>query len=277
MPELPEVETIRRFLSRRLLGHSVTKVDVWRAEVVGYPFDMNDFVSRLGGLRVEAVKRRCKYLILAMASAMDLIFHLRLTGRIELVSWNDSVRFGRLRLEFSDGTCLILVDPRVLARVFLVGRHCYPEVLHGFCELGPELLSARFDASWLKHQLCGRKAPVKSLLLDQRVCCGLGNIYSDEALFRAGIRPTRPAGTIRSVEIERLVSSIKELLKEAIRLGGTTLRDGRYLKPDGSQGEFGKRLVVHGRVRTDCPICGSSILKIKIGGRGSYYCSNCQI
>lgn len=277
MPELPEVETIRRFLRRCLPGRRVSGAEVWRTEVLGYPSGLRGFCRRIKGSVVETVRRRGKYLILVMDRGRELIIHLRLSGHIELRGEGECVPYERFRLTFVDGTCLVLADPRVLARVYLVDRRRYPGVLRSFCELGPEPLSSGFDSSWLEQRFCGRRVPVKSLLLDQSICCGVGNIYSDEALFRAGILPTRLAAALGPLEVSRLVTSIKELLREGIRYGGTTLRDRRYLKPDRSDGGFGSRLAVHGRAEMDCPSCGAGIRSVKIGGRGSYYCPKCQV
>jgi formamidopyrimidine-DNA glycosylase len=142
--------------------------------------------------------------------------------------------------------------------------------------MGPEPISPAFTQEFLAAQLRGRRAPVKSLLLDQRVCCGVGNIYSDEALFRAGLRPQRRAGTLRNVEIERLAVSLRGVLNDGIKWCGTTMNDGRYVMPDGAAGRFQTRLAVFGREGERCRECGSVIRRARIGNRSTHYCPTCQ-
>lgn len=277
MPELPEVETIRRELAPELKGRRVTVARIRRRDIVGHPTP-RALRERLKGAAFRGLGRKGKYLIARLDRGRELVFHMRLSGHLEVVGQDERPRFERARFELDDGRALSFVEPRVLGKVYLVEAGCYPPALRGMQAMGCEPVGDGFDRAYLADKLSGRKASVKSLLLDQRVCCGVGNIYSDEALFRARIRPTRPAGGLSSAEVGRLARSLRSVLADGIRWCGTTLSDGRYLRPGTQSGGFQRHLKVFGRKGEKCRRrgCGGTVERVKMGNRNSYYCPRCQ-
>ena len=276
MPELPEVETIRRALEPELAGRTIASVTVARPDIVGYPAAVRAFSRALVGRSIERLGRTGKYLVLHLSGERDLIFHLRLSGHLEIVTGTRKPDYERARFSLSGARALSFVEPRVLGRVYAVRSGQYPPALAGMARMGPEPISTAFTRDFLAAQLRGRRAPVKSLLLDQRICCGVGNIYSDEALFRAGIRPQRRAGVLRKAEVGHLAASLRGVLNDGIKWCGTTMDDGRYVMPDGASGRFQSRLAVFGREGERCRKCGSMIKRSRIGNRSTHYCPNCQ-
>ncbi|HEY8487832.1 MAG TPA: bifunctional DNA-formamidopyrimidine glycosylase/DNA-(apurinic or apyrimidinic site) lyase [Thermaerobacter sp.] len=322
MPELPEVETIRRDLERHLSGVRVAGVRVLRPEVVvgATPAALD---RALRGARFHRFTRRGKYLIVEFARDGDgasrqdepaggrrwLVIHLRMTGRLTLarreeplpphthvivelagdphrgpagsnpagpVPWDelrfsDVRRFGRLYLLDKDP---LAPGPREAGRGAGAGRTGPVPGLEGLRTLGPEPLGPRFSAAELARRLAGRRAPIKALLLDQRVVAGLGNIYADEALFRARIHPARSAGQLAGREVARLVRAIRAVLREAVDAGGTTFSD--YRDGLGRQGRFARRLAVYDRAGEPCPRCGTPIATLRLGGRTAHFCPRCQ-
>jgi len=276
MPELPEVETIRRCLEPLLVGRRVVGVRVRRPDVVGHPTSARSFRRGVRGRTVHAVGRRGKYLVLEFDGGRELVTHLRLSGHLAVVERRSVPRHERIRYVLSDGKVLSFIEPRALGRAYLVERGRYPRALRGMVSMGPEPIAPGFNVRWLASQLRGRRAPVKALLLDQRVCCGVGNIYADEALHRAGVKPARPAHGLKPAEVSRLADKLREVLRDGIRWCGTTLGDGRYLRPDGRAGSFQHRLAVVGRAGDGCRRCGGIVRRTRVAGRGTYYCPGCQ-
>jgi len=277
MPELPEVETIRRRLVPLLGGKRIVRARVLRKDVIGHP-DASGFVSGVAGRTIRGLRRRGKYLVIMLDRGEELVFHLRLSGHLEVVDQEQEVRFERVRLELAGGRALSFAEPRALGRVYFVRAGECPKVLAGMAKMGPEPIQSSFDAAYLHDRLRGRTAPVKSLLLDQRVACGVGNIYSDEALFRAGIRPLRKAGSLRKADVVRLARALAEVLRDGIRWCGTTMDDGRYQLPDGGAGSFQTRLAVFGREGERCRRrgCPGVVQRRKLGGRSTHFCPDCQ-
>lgn len=273
MPELPEVETIRKELTRRVKGSEIRSARVLRSDVVAYP-SVTEFASRLAFARIEAVSRQAKYLIFKLDNGMQLIFHLRLSGAIVVCRASIPLRHSRIILYLKDGRTIQFVEPRVLGRAYLIrdGERIAP--LKGFFKLGKEPIAQDFDFNYLYNLIKRRKARIKSLLLDQRIAAGVGNIYSDEALFRARIRPTRRAGTLTRHEVRRLVRALKEVIRDGIKNLGTSVKD--YYRTDGQTGNFQNLLNVYGREHEECHICMTRIRLVKFGNRGSRYCPGCQ-
>lgn len=270
MPELPEVETVMRGLTPVWLGERFARVVLNRADL-RRPFP-DGLGQRLTGARVLGVRRRAKYGLVDTDRGETLILHLGMSGRMRLdptsalkhdhvvfetearrvVAFNDARRFGSLDL----------VETQALAGHPLMTG------------LGPEPLGPDFDADVLVKAFAGRKAPVKALLLDQRVVAGLGNIYVCEALFRAGIDPRRPAAHIELEQIELLAEAIRSVLDEAIAAGGSSLRD--HAAPDGTLGYFQKGFSVYGREGDACKMCGAVVIRDVQSGRSSFFCGRCQ-
>ena len=277
MPELPEVETIRLRLQPRLRGRRICRVHVRRSDIVGFP-DVRAFRRGAAGLTIVGLGRRGKYLILRLSRGRELVFHLRLSGHLELVDREERVEYERLRLDFDNHEVLSFAEPRVLGRAYLVNAGNYPRELAGMSKMGPEPIAREFGTAFLRARLRGRTAPVKNLLLDQRVACGVGNIYSDEALHRAGIRPLRRAGFLRRADVDRLARALAYVLRDGIKWCGTTLSDGRYRLPEGGTGAFQERLAVFGREGQRCRRrgCDGVVRRERVGGRSTHYCPVCQ-
>ncbi len=278
MPELPEVETLRRQLAPVLTGARVRDVKVHDARLCA-PLPAAELEAAVVGRAVLQLARRGKHLLFELADGSWLVLHLRMTGNLLIVEQRaPRLRYERARFTFKrpaegDECALAFCDPRRFgtAQVF-PDRSRLVAWLEG--RLGPEPLSDRFDAGVLGAAVAGRRAPIKALLLDQRVLAGVGNIYADEALFRAGIHPARPACKLRRAELEALVAAIKAALEAGIEHQGASIDDFRH--SDGRRGRFQDEFLVHRRLGQPCPRCGEKIRKERIAGRGTYYCRRCQ-
>jgi formamidopyrimidine-DNA glycosylase len=269
MPELPEVETTVRGLAPVLEGRRLTRVDTRRADLRrAFPVDLR---QRLTGARVTGLGRRAKYGLVATDRGDSLVFHLGMSGRWR-IDPDEIGAHDHLILETEEGRVLALNDPRRFGSVDLVateGLEAWPP----FAALGPEPLGTAFSADYLLVALEGRTAPIKAMLLDQRLVAGLGNIYVCEALHMAGIAPTRAAGRISRPRLARLVEAIKAVLTAAIEAGGSTLRD--YARPSGELGYFSRQWRVYGREGEACH-CGGAIRRRTDSGRSTFFCPRCQ-
>jgi formamidopyrimidine-DNA glycosylase len=273
MPELPEVETIRRELAPKLAGRKITGCAILRPDIIGHP-SPPAFKRGVIGKKIVGVDRRAKYLIIKLDHGVSLIIHLRLSGALIFRSVIDpALKYARLIFELGRKE-LVFAEPRVLGRAYLLKSGERPNVLDGFFNLSHEPICREFDSVYFKNAVKHRRAPIKNLLLDQKIIAGIGNIYADEALFRAGIRPSRRANTLRDREIALLARTLKEVLLDGIKHCGTTVSD--YKRSDGRSGNFQKLLNVYARENEPCKICGSSIVYKKIGNRGARYCPKCQ-
>jgi len=269
MPELPEVETIARGLRGPLMGRQITGVHVGWENLVARP-TVEEFKRRLVGQRILGVKRRGKYLVVALSSGQSLIVHLRMTGRLLIKNRGDELdKHDHLIFELDDGKELRFNEVRKLGRVYLVDDE--DEILG---ELGPEPLGDDFTLADFAALLSGRRGMIKPLLLNQRFMAGIGNIYADEALFAARIHPERRTDTLTVEEIERLYRAIRQVLAQGIQNRGTTISD--YLDAEGREGENQEYLEVFRRAGQPCPRCGTPIERTVVGGRGTYFCPKCQ-
>jgi formamidopyrimidine-DNA glycosylase len=267
VPELPEVETIRSQLAPRLEGRTLARVEILDPRLTR-PHDLFEVAEELEGDRVVAVERRGKYLLLQLESGFGLLVHLRMTGGFH---WQP-VSHERAILELDDGTRVAYRDVRRFGTwLVLEGAELEPYLAR---KNGPEPLGPRFTARWLAEQLARRRAPLKAVLLDQRVVAGLGNIYADEALWRARLSPLRPAHGITEEEVARLVRAIRSSLRTGIARQGSTL--STYAKPDGSSGAMQDEFRVYGRDGEPCPRCRTTITKTRVAGRGTWFCPRCQ-
>ena len=268
MPELPEVETTVRGLEPVLDGQVIERVTLHRADL-RRPFP-DGLGQRLTGARVTSLGRRAKYGLIETNRGDTLIFHLGMSGRWRI----DPQEIGK-HDHFVIETAkhrLALNDPRRFGSVDLVPTDEVPE-WPAFKALGPEPLGPDLTAKHLAEAFKGRSAPIKVLLLDQRIVAGLGNIYVCEALYLARIAPTRAAGTIAKAKLEKLVTAIREVLEAAIEAGGSSLRD--YARPDGELGYFSKQFLVYGREGEPCG-CGGLVERRVDGGRSTFWCPKCQ-
>ncbi len=277
MPELPEVETIRRFLGPHVVGKRIEAVRFGAKRVTMHPGPAG-VRRRLLGVTVLSVGRRGKYLVFHLSNGRELVLHLGMSGQVRRFGCGPMQRHEHMRIEFSDGQTLSFVDVRRFGRVCVTDGGASPRSVIGMERMGPEPTEEGYSAAYLGARLSGRKARVKSLLLDQRVACGVGNIYSDEALHRAGIRPDRQAGSLKPSEVSRLTVALGSVLKDGIRWCGTTMKDGGYVRVDGSAGSFQDRLRVYGREGERCRRrgCKGVVRRQKVGGRSTHFCPVCQ-
>jgi formamidopyrimidine-DNA glycosylase len=267
VPELPEVETIRAQLAPRLEGRVLARVEILDPRLTR-PHDLFEVAEELEGDVVVAVERRGKYLLLRLESGLALLVHLRMTGSFVF----SPATHERAVVELDDGSRLAYRDVRRFGTWLVLEDADLEPYLT--TKNGPEPLGPRFSARWLGGQLARRKAPLKAVLLDQRVVAGLGNIYADEALWRARLNPLRPVNDLSDEEVGRLVRAIRASLRVGIARQGSTLSD--YRAPDGSAGSMQDEFRVYGRDGEPCPRCRTTIAKTRVGGRGTWFCPRCQ-
>ena len=274
MPELPEVETIRRQLAPHLEGRRIASVEVLDPRW-GEPAAPAELADALEGREVLAVKRRGKYFDVELSGEIHLVMHLRMTGNLLYVPPGDDAErpYVRVRIGLDDGATLLFSDPRRfgtgLALLGDAARDAYFER-----RLGVEPLSSDFTAAALTALARGRRSPVKAFLLSQERIAGVGNIYADEALFRARIHPLRPVGTLRRPQLAALRDAVVESLEAGIDARGASIDDFRHT--DGARGSFQDRFLVHRREGEPCPRCGTAVVKLRAAGRGTYICPRCQ-
>ena len=275
LPELPEVETVMRGLMPVMVGQTITHAIV-RREGLRRPFP-DHFGKRLTGVRVEGMQRRAKYILMSLDSGETLLVHLGMSGRV-LIDESGALLPGKhdhVVLEMANGVDIIFNDPRRFGALDLIetvtlSRHKL------LATLGPEPLGNRFNADYFSAKLSGRKSPIKSAMLDQRIVAGLGNIYVCEALWRAGIAPQSRSGALTPAQLAGLAAHIRDVLTEAIEAGGSSLKD--YRQANGELGYFQHSFAVYGREGELCakPCCGGSIHRVTQSGRSSFYCAACQ-
>jgi formamidopyrimidine-DNA glycosylase len=288
MPELPEVETVARQLEPELEGHRIERLEVydprWSRPVP--PAELGEAVA---GATITGLGRRGKYLLLGLDGDRTLVMHLRMTGNLVLVEGEDILdpsegrllyqgersteeRHLRARFVLDDGNELWFTDPRRFGEAFLIDDADLPL---RFSRLGVEPLSEEFTAEALGRVAAGRTAPLKSFLLDQSKVAGVGNIYADEALFRAELHPLSPAGSIKPEHAEALRDAVVAALEAGIEAGGSSIDD--YRDARGEKGSMQNEFLVHTREGENCPRCGATIVRIVVGGRSTYFCPSCQV
>jgi formamidopyrimidine-DNA glycosylase len=274
MPELPEVETVRTALEPVLVGRTFERVEIADPRLTR-PHDPAEVAAELTGERVEAVERRGKYLVVRFESGRVLLIHLRMTGNVLHVPGGALAddRHRRAVVTLDNGSDVVVYrDVRRFGTWLLVEPGELDPYLAG--RLGAEPLERAFTTTGLATRLANRRAPVKAVLLDQRTLAGLGNIYVDEALWRAQIHPLTPANEVPADALPALRRGIRAALRAGIARQGATLRD--YRRPDGARGRMQDEFNAYGREGEPCPRCGTPIEKVRIAGRGSWYCPNCQ-
>ncbi len=275
MPELPEVEVVRRGLALHLSGRTFTAFKSSGKEL-RTPVPEALLQTHLPGRRVTGVRRRAKYLLIELDSGAMLILHLGMTGKLGLFKQNSASRkHDHLCCQLDNGYELRFNDVRRFGSI----RVAAPEEVDAleesvFRTAGPEPFSDDFTGAYLKRRAGSRIQPVKNFIMDSRVVVGIGNIYANESLFASGIRPTRKSGSISLARWNRLVDEIRAVLDHAIECGGSTISD--FLGASGARGYFQIHFKVYGRGGLPCPQCDTIIKHIKLGGRASFYCPNCQ-
>jgi formamidopyrimidine-DNA glycosylase len=305
MPELPEVEYTARQLRASVIGATISNALVFWERTIGHP-GLPKFLHQVADRRIEAVRRRGKYLLLDLQGELFLSIHRRMTGNLHLLppgweidsslqktdpkAWSTKgptfiappeqntissevkqYPYCRVCLNLADGRCLLYTDPRKFGRIELWPRDCEAAAFKG---LGPEPLGAQFTAKWLEQAFSGRKGAIKQVLLEQEVVAGLGNIYADEALFYASIHPLRRADSLTPMEIEQLHQGIVTVLNLGIEHGGTTLNDYRDLW--GEAGDNYNHVHVYQQDGKPCSRCGNLVERIVIAQRGAHFCPGCQ-
>ncbi|EDX85466.1 formamidopyrimidine-DNA glycosylase [Synechococcus sp. PCC 7335] len=284
MPELPEVETVRRGLNRVSLNQPVRGGEVRLARTIAYPELADAFLEAMSSVQITSWHRRGKYLLatlcqrrrLELEPAGWLGVHLRMTGQLLWVPKNEPMQTHcRVRLFFDGDNELRYVDQRTFGRLWWVPPdRAIDSVMTGLQKLGPEPFSEEFSIDYLASALKGRQRPIKNALLDQRLVAGIGNIYADEALFLSGIRPTVVCDRLTRRKITKLHQAIRDVLTTSIESGGTTFSDFRDVH--GTNGNYGGVAWVYDREGEPCRKCGVGILRIKLAGRSAHYCPKCQ-
>lgn len=273
MPELPEIETVKRTLTPLLPGRRIEQVRLQKAEVIAHPA-AEDFAARLAGATITELSRRGKYLLIHLAGGATLIAHLRMTGRFVYAQAGQPQNpHTHVIFSLDNGQELRFSDVRRFGRLWLLAPG-ETDTVSGIHKLGLEPLDSACDAAYYSSRLAGRRVTIKQGLLDQAVVAGLGNIYVDEALFVAGLDPRRLTCQLKPEEWQALAECIPQILQTSIDNNGTTFRD--YLDGEGNKGRNLPHLRAYGRAGQPCLRCGTPMEKLVVGGRGTTYCPNCQ-
>lgn len=281
MPELPEVETVRRGLQQFTCDRPITQVEVLLPRTIAHPSTTAEFVEGLRGTAITRWQRRGKYLYADCHNAQGqqqgwLGVHLRMTGQLLWLTEPQPVSsHTRVRLQLGKDRELRFIDQRTFGKMWWVAaQEDLQQIISGMGKLGPEPFSSDFSPTYFIDRLQRSHRPIKAALLDQTLVAGIGNIYADEALFMSNIRPTTLSTALGDQQIQNLRQAIIEVLQQSIAAGGTTF--SHYLSVQGTNGNYAGQAWVYGRQGQDCRCCGETILKIKTAGRGTHYCPKCQ-
>ena len=272
MPELPEVETIRAQLASQIIGRTIQKVEIYYDKII-HGVSSAEFIARVSGQTIRDMRRYGKYLFFVLDET-TLVSHLRMEGKYFLKPASDPIeKHEHIVFTFTDGATLRYYDTRKFGTMELMPSGS-ERSSKSLCHLGLEPFDPDFSAAYLVAKIKKSISPIKSVLLDQTIVCGLGNIYVNEVLFRSRLHPETRAVDLSVSDWENVATSSKAVLAKAIELGGTTIRT--YYSSLGVTGRFQNELAVHDLRGEPCPVCHTPIEKIKVGGRGTYYCPNCQ-
>lgn len=270
MPELPEVETVKESLKKKVLNKTITDVYIYYDKIIEYP-DIQLFKSQIKNQKIVDIKRRGKWLLFELDNYY-LLSHLRMEGKYffrqkkEALSKHDHISF-----VLDDEEEMRYNDTRKFGRMYLLDKkEAFKQ--KPLNELGMEPWDTNLNINYLKEKFKNKEIPIKTILLDQSIIVGIGNIYDDEILFKSGINPLTKGKDITDKQIDKIITNTKLVLEKAILLGGTTIKS--YTSSEGVHGRFQNELLIH--TKEICPNCGNKVTKIKIGGRGTYYCENCQ-
>lgn len=274
MPEMPEVEIIRRYLDKQLTGKRISAFESLLPRQIQFP-EPGEFEQMICGQEITAMGRRGKYLLMHLESGTEVVFHLRMTGSLVYVPLGEHFEHSHIRQIFylADGARLYFADIRTFGTICAL-QAGETELVKGLAEMGPEPLSPEFTPAYLQQEAQGRRMPVKNFLLDQRRVGGIGNIYADEALFLAKVHPRREAGSLTAEEWQHLHAAVNCVIAAGIEDGGTTFRD--YRNGEGGKGSHQEHLYVYNRRGEPCRECGVLVEYMKLGGRGTHYCPMCQ-
>ncbi|MDR1701866.1 MAG: DNA-formamidopyrimidine glycosylase [Sporomusaceae bacterium] len=274
MPEMPEVETIRRTLSPKVTGRRIENIEISLSRLIKYP-EPAAFQALLLKKTITGLERRGKYLIFQLDSGLIMVVHLRMTGQLYYQQGPNRERKAHthLTITFEDGAQLLYSDVRTFGAFYLLPPTETARI-SGLALLGPEPLAPDFTLTYLKETILSRKGKIKSLILNQNLIGGLGNIYADEALFLAGLDPEREGRGLTAAETNLLYNAINKVIQDGIDHGGTTFRD--YIDGEGNKGSHQNYLNVYGRYQEPCPNCQTPLSRKKVAGRSSHYCAHCQ-
>ena len=285
MPELPEVETVKKGLEKKLKNFIISEIEIIRPSTIAFPANKDEFKKGLNNSLIDKWSRRGKYLIAnliknpnnnTLKSNGYLVIHLRMTGHFNWLKRNNSpCKHTRVRFFDSQENELRFIDLRSFGQIWWIKEGLDPKkIIKGLGSLGPEPFSKDFNYEYLKKEFSKRTKSIKAVLLDQRIIAGIGNIYADESLFEAGISPFREAKTIKKRELIKLRISIMDVLEKSIGSGGTTFSDFRNI--EGLNGNYSMQANVYKRTGEKCKRCSNLIQRKKITGRSTHWCSNCQ-
>lgn len=278
MPELPEVETIRRDLDKEFVGKRIKKVDVTGARSVRRHADAAEFVAKLEGRKLDGTVRRGKYLLVKLDSGDILVVHLGMSGQLLRVDQKEPVaKHTHVVFSFTIGPQLRFVDPRTFGELFVTTPDLLEEEVPELGHLGFDPLEEQMAWTRFANMLTARQTKLKPLIMDQRFIAGIGNIYADEILFNAGLRPDRSSEKLTNQEIRRLYRAMVETLQEAIKHRGSSLADEQYRDLFGEVGSYQSLHNVYDREGLACPRCRSTIIRIKGNGRSTFLCPQCQV
>ncbi|MDR3561723.1 MAG: DNA-formamidopyrimidine glycosylase [Negativicutes bacterium] len=273
MPEMPEVETIRRTLENKVTGKHIKEVEMLLPRLIKWP-TAHEFQAVVTHGAITRLERRGKYLLFHLDNDCVMVVHLRMTGRLRyLTPGTTPDRFTRIVFHFTGGDALEYADSRTLGTLYAL-QPAELWRIAGLASMGPEPLSPEFTLDYFRETMAGRKGKIKALLLNQKLIGGLGNIYVDECLALAGINPERVGASLSEAEVVKLHNAINQVIHQGIEHGGTTFRD--YRDGDGKSGSNQHHLNVYGRKNQACNTCGTPIAKTEVAGRGTHFCPTCQ-
>jgi formamidopyrimidine-DNA glycosylase len=278
MPELPEVETIRRELEREAVGKRIKTVEVTGNRTIRRHSTKKQFITRLEGTKLSGAMRRGKYLLLRLDSGDLLVVHLGMSGQLLRTQNKDPVaKHTHVVITFTQGGQLRFLDPRTFGEVFVTTPDELTDEVPELADLGPDPVDQPMSWTRFAEMLVARRTKLKPLLMDQRFVAGIGNIYSDEILWQAGLRWDRSTETLSTQEIRRLYRSVVETLHEAIKHRGSTLVDQQYVDLYGKPGEYQREHNVYDREGQACRRCRGTIVREKVSGRSTFFCGSCQV
>ena len=272
MPELPEVETVKETLKLKIIGKQIKDVKIYYDGIVAYP-EIKEFSKQIKNLTIKDINRRGKWLMFDL-DKYYLLSHLRMEGKYFFKNKEDKLdNHEHVVFTLDDEEQLRYRDTRKFGKMYLIKKDDINEI-GPIKDLGLEPWDDNLNISYLKDKYKNKRLPIKTVLLDQSIIVGIGNIYADEILFLSKINPLTKCCDLSDDDLENIIKYTKEVLEKAIKLGGTTIRT--YTSVDGVHGRFQNELLIHGKDKGVCPNCGQAVSKIKVGGRGTYYCNNCQ-